>query len=440
MKITIIGGTGQMGSWFAHFFKTKGFDVTISGPNTKTGDELAKKLNIKYTLDNKAAAKDADIVLVSVPIEKTVDVIAEVAPQMKTGALLTDTTSVKVDPVKAMQKFAAPGVEIIGMHPMFAPRFPSLKGQVIILTPVNHPPWLEKIKDFFEKENARVFIATPEMHDEMMAIIQGLTHFVYIATASTLKRLGIDIKESRKLMSPIYELTLDIIARIAGQNPRLYAGIQMYNPKVNEIHKAFIEECLGLQRVIESKDVQAFVKIMSSAAKHMGDVEEAMRKSDKAVRALNRELEELTKRIGKEVALRHIYSESIHVGIVEKVEPEKVILKTQSGRLAEFKISNIELLSDEALLELKKEKFTKITRDFSVVLPKQTDPKVIQQIVANSNDKIISAKILDIYEGAQIPSDKKSVTIRVEALSNADPKMLENAIINLLKGIGGQIR
>ena len=44
----------------------------------------------------------------------------------------------------------------------------------------------------------------------MMSIVQGLTHFSYIAIAATIEKLGIDIKESRKFASPVYSLMLDM--------------------------------------------------------------------------------------------------------------------------------------------------------------------------------------------------------------------------------------
>jgi len=67
-----------------------------------------------------------------------------------------------------------------------------------------------------------------------MAVVQGLTHFNYISIGKTLEKLSFNVRESRKYSSPIYDLMLDMVGRIIGQNPKLYASIQMQNPEVTE--------------------------------------------------------------------------------------------------------------------------------------------------------------------------------------------------------------
>ncbi|MBU1956146.1 prephenate dehydrogenase/arogenate dehydrogenase family protein [Patescibacteria group bacterium] len=72
--IGIIGGNGKMGMWFKKFFENLGFEILISGTRT--------------TLTNIELAKKADIVIVSVPIQKTIEVIKEVRKNVKKNALL----------------------------------------------------------------------------------------------------------------------------------------------------------------------------------------------------------------------------------------------------------------------------------------------------------------------------------------------------------------
>jgi len=52
-----------------------------------------------------------------------------------------------------------------------------------------------------------------------MAVVQGLTHFNYISIGKTLEKLSFNVRESRKYSSPIYDLMLDMVGRIIGQNP-----------------------------------------------------------------------------------------------------------------------------------------------------------------------------------------------------------------------------
>ena len=172
---------------------------------------------------------------------------------MKIGSLLLDVTSVKEEPSRIMHQYAAEGVEVLPCHPMFGPRIRSLDGQVVVLTPVKTGKWYDKILKFLESENARVIVTTPEVHDRMMSIVQGLTHFAYISIAATIEKLDIDVKESRKFASPIYSLMLDTIARITAQNPYLVYSIQTKNSYIEETHKTFLKTFNELKNMISDR-------------------------------------------------------------------------------------------------------------------------------------------------------------------------------------------
>ena len=66
----------------------------------------------------------------------------------------------------------------------------------------------------------------------MMAIVQGLTHFVTICMADSIRRLGIDIGKTGPFMSPVYQIELSLVGRLLSQDPALYADILQQNPFV----------------------------------------------------------------------------------------------------------------------------------------------------------------------------------------------------------------
>ncbi len=411
--------------------------MTITGRSVSKGEGVASELGVEYTRDNRTAAREADVVIISVYIENTVEVIEEVAPHVRPGCLLMDLTSVKIEPVKAMLDHAREGVEVIGTHPMFGPRVGSMEGLVFILTPVRGERWKPWLLDFLEKKRAKVYETTPEEHDRIMSVVQGLTHFTYIAVASTLKELDVDVKESRQFASPIYGLMLDLIARIVGQSPGLYASIQTHNPLSVKVHETFIREAERLKRAVASKDAETFKRIMIDAARHMGDLDSAMGRSDKAILALTEEFQRLTESVGKEVALRHIYSNTIHVGTVEKVDPDSVVLKVRS-RETVLKLSNVELLGDEMLKKWRLENLPpkSKSRDFSALFPRGAEGDVIASVIMGSIDEVVGTRVIDVYQGEQIPQDKKSITIRVDV---SDPSAFEE-VQALILGLGGRIR
>jgi prephenate dehydrogenase len=291
-RILILGGTGETGSWFARYFKEKGFDVAIWGPSGKI--LVAERLGVRYAHNMIKEVEESDIVLVSVIIEKTVDIIKEIAPRMRAGSLIMDVTSIKSGPLKAMKTFAPKGVEVLGTHPMFGPTMTDLVGQTIILTPAKEKSgkWLTVIQSLFESDGARVEILDAEEHDEIMAVVQALTHFAYISIGATLRALDFDVERSRKFMSPVYEIMIDFVGRILDQNPDLYASIQN-NPKAAAVRQTFVAECMRLCELADSGDSEGFKQIMRNAAEHYGGTHKALERSDRVINARIKEKKQI---------------------------------------------------------------------------------------------------------------------------------------------------
>ncbi len=238
----IIGGTGGMGSFFADVFKKAGWEVLISGRKTElTTEDLVSQ---------------ADLVMISVPIRETVRVIESVIPYLRRDQILTDLTSMKIEPVRAMLQSPA---EVIGLHPMFGPSVSSLAGQTIVATPVRaKPETFTRIMNVFEHQGARITVSTPEEHDRMMAVIQGLTHFKAIVLAGAMRRLGVSPAETEPFMSPVYRIETGIAGRLLAQSPELYADILTNNPEVPKTLRTCIQAAEELLSIIETKNVPGF--------------------------------------------------------------------------------------------------------------------------------------------------------------------------------------
>lgn len=433
MKILIIGGTGETGRWFARFYKKHCFDVVLWGINRRK--DIAVQLGVQFAEDLDNEIGRSDIVMISVPINDTENTIKAIAPKMPAGSLLMDITSIKKAPVDAMLKHAPPDVEILGTHPMFGPSIPDIRGQTVIFTTVGGRciKWLPIIRSLYEDNGAHIEIMSPEQHDKMMAVVQGLTHFAYISIGSVFRELEFDVANSRRFMSPMYDIMLDLVGRILAQNPYLYAMIQM-NPQVAEVHKAYIAQCNQMALIVRNRDVEGFVGIMKKAAAHFGDTESALRRSEKLISNKIAEHEELVRSIGIERALRHIYSGVVHLGSIKKVTPRTVLLE-RNGKTTEFLIENVRLLNEKELLEWKKANLKNMTRDVSVFIPAGSDPIVIKNVIDGSKN-VISAEIIDIYE----KQDMKSVTYRLTIFKDNDAASVQKEVEALLKGIGCTIR
>ncbi len=398
------------------------------------GKDMASKMGVSYTSDNIKAASQAKIVIVAVPIEVTPQTIEEVAPYLQKGSLLVDVTSVKELPSEIMEKHVPEGVEVLPTHPMFGPRIRSLEGQVIVLTPQTKGYWYPKVVEFLKSEQARILETSPELHDRMMSIVQGLTHFAYISIASTIEKMQVDVKESRKFASPIYSLMLDMIARIVAQNPYLCYSIQTQNRYIHEVHETFLETFTSLKLMIDDENQDDFVKAMSSAAKHLNDLEASLGRSDKAISALNAEVSTLKNSVGQEVGLKHMYSGKVHTGILKDLTPVFVTLN-EKNKIIQLKLSNVEVLSHEELQEWKIHNLPLKEFDVSAVFPESSKPEVI----ANSIEKIdgvVKSQVSGVYQGKQIPEGWKSITITYQVIDSA----LRVNVETLLIGFGAKIR
>ena len=439
MRVSIIGGTDGLGKWFARFLKSKGFDVIVTGRDVNKGKKVERELGVTFTGDNVEAAKKGDVVIVAVPINVTEKVIREVAPHVRKGALLMDITSIKEIPARAMEECVKEGVCVIPAHPMFGPSTPSLKRQVVILTPSERHmsnPWFKRVKEFLEEEGARVVVMSPREHDRIMGIIQGLTHYAYIALGTTLKELNVDIRESRKYASPIYELMINIIGRIVGQNPYLYADIQMFNPQIGHIHETFIRECMKLRDIVARKDRESFVEVMREAARHFGsETIRGMRYSNKAVGAIIQELEKLEKSIGKEVALRHIETGNVHYGILKDIQDDTVILN-KNGKEVRVNIANVSLMEEGELEEWKRENLNRYYYDISVLFREDVDERVILKLLKG----IFDLEILDVYQGQGVERGFKSVTFRIYSYKREELANLKEQFLEVIRNIGGRGR
>ncbi len=300
MRVTIIGGAGGMGRWFANFFRDSGADVLIVDKSVQTG-KIAAEIGVKHLeLDilrsnqnrnlEMEMVVDTDVLLLSVPIDITGRVIERVGPGMRQGSLMMDITSVKKKPVEMMTRFTPEGVEILGTHPLFGPSAKSMRGQTVIFVPqrvrMRSGSMYSRVYELFKRSGARIEILTAEEHDRVMSVLQGLTHFVLIASGITLKELEFDIERARAFMSPMYEILMDFVGRILHQDPRLYALIQQ-NLEMEEVHKTFLSVATRLYEQISASDIEGFIAEMRNARAHFGntETERAMRDSDAVIEA-----------------------------------------------------------------------------------------------------------------------------------------------------------
>ncbi len=433
MNVGIIGGSDGLGKTLIYYFR-EDFEVYITGRDHEKGRKVADEMNVNYIESNAGLANISDMLVVSVPIQYTCDVIREVAPFMKSGSVMVDVTSVKEGPSQTMAEVLPDTVEYIPTHPVFGPRTTRLVNQVIGRTAEKKGKWYKKVYDYLAGKNMRIIETTAEKHDFMMSIVQVLTHFSFISTASAIEKLKVNISETEDFESPIYNLMIDMIARIASQNPYLTYNIQSMNNNGEKIRNTFAEAVNELKDVINNNDEDEFVKIAIRATKNMGDITNALGRSDKAISALSYEHTYLNERVGEEIGLKHIYSGKIHIGVLESFDGKTAVLRNGS-KVKNLRVANIRILLPEELHRWKIEHHKTRTSNISCVFPKNVNVQTIQKTVL-MHDNLLDIHLIDAYNGPQIDDDHISLTFKVTALGKEDIASVKE----LFTGFGGVLR
>lgn len=246
--IGIIGGTGKMGQAFQRFFEERGHRVLVAGRKTElTPIQLAER---------------ADIVIISVPIASTVETIKVIGPRLRTDAILMDFTSLKEAPLQAMLSSFAGAV--VGAHPVFGPTN-VVPGETVVLCEGRGQPQYERIKAVFG--DFRLVEMSAGEHDQAMALVQGLQHFLETAYAATMAEIGIPLPRLLEVSSPVYRIQMDLVGRIIGHDADLYADIVYGTPAAKQAIGRFAE----LSHQIAAGDKERFLEAFNDGKQFFGD-------------------------------------------------------------------------------------------------------------------------------------------------------------------------
>jgi chorismate mutase/prephenate dehydrogenase len=253
-SVAVIGGRGAMGSCLAKLFGDLGHAVTIADLDTD--------------LTPAQAAEAADVVIVSVPIPATEEVIRQVGSHVRPESLLMDVTSVKQGPLAAMLESTS--ASVLGTHPMFGPGVHSLQGQRVVLCPGRGEGWQAWVRQMFAARGLVITDATPQEHDRAMAVVQVLTHFQTEAQGLALSRLGMPLDRTLPFTSPAYLMELYVTARHFAQSPELYGPIEMTNPETQRVTEAFLAAARELREIVTAGDQARFTAMFEQVRAFLG--------------------------------------------------------------------------------------------------------------------------------------------------------------------------
>lgn len=257
MKVAVIGGAGRMGRWFARYFHNQGHEVILSDVRQEELKAASKSTGAKIAEDNSEAVKNADLIVVSTPIDVTPKVLKETAPELKRSAAVMEISSLKFQVIPVLEKLAKQDVRTLSIHPLFGPGVQNLTEEKIALIPVSDPASeLRLASNLFP--GVEMIVVDAEEHDRAMALTLSLPHFLNIVFASVISEE--DLNVLKKLGGTTFTLQLVLSESVMTEDPELYASIQMTNAFTAKYLKKFLSRAEALKEHVEKKDSKGFSK------------------------------------------------------------------------------------------------------------------------------------------------------------------------------------
>lgn len=253
--IVIVGGAGAFGQLFAQMFTLSGYQVKIIDKN-----DWDKADSILQT---------AELVIVTVPINTTCQLIRERLANLPKNCILADLTSIKTAPLNTMLEVHQGPV--IGLHPMFGPDVGSLAKQVIVVCNGRDNQAYQWLIDQIKIWGAKIVEANVKEHDDSMQLVQAMRHFSTFAYGLNLYKEGADIDSLLKFSSPIYRLELAMVGRLFAQNPQLYADIIFAQKDNIKVIDNYLKNYNQAFELLKTGDRQGFIQLFEDVSQWFGD-------------------------------------------------------------------------------------------------------------------------------------------------------------------------
>lgn len=253
--VVVVGGQGKLGQLFSQMLVLSGYKV--------------KSLDKNDWQDAAAIFDGAGLVIVTVPINVTCEVIREKLTQLPEHCILADLTSIKEAPLAAM--LAAHKGPVVGLHPMFGPDVGSLAKQVVVVCHGRDQEAYQWLLQQIEIWGARIVEAEAERHDKAMQLVQAMRHFSTFVYGVNLCKEEADIGNLLQFSSPIYRLELAMVGRLFAQDPELYADIIFAQPGSQLAISDYLDNYRDALTMLQTGNRQAFVEQFQRVAKWFGD-------------------------------------------------------------------------------------------------------------------------------------------------------------------------
>ena len=281
-KVAFIG-MGLINSSLARDLKIKKFYLSSSAysrrPSTINKIKKLKLVDVASSNIEKTI-KEADIIIVGIPVAAYQEVFKKICNNIKPGAIITDVGSVKKEVINSVKKYIPKNIDFVPGHPIagtensgpesgFAGLF---KNGWCILTPNKNTSKnsVKIIKYMWQLVGMKVDIMDSNYHDEVLAITSHIPHIIAYSIVGTIANLQTTIKKEviKYAASGFRDFT-----RIAASDPIMWRDIILYNRQsILKMLNLFKKDLSKLEHAIENNDDKFLLNLFTKTRKIRKDI------------------------------------------------------------------------------------------------------------------------------------------------------------------------
>lgn len=236
-QISIIG-VGLIGGSFAKGLKARKHKAKIFGfgySEHKLNRAIELGVIDEFSLNIKEAVKNADLIMVAIPMGSFKKVFQQIKPFIKQDAIISDAGSSKMSVIKAAEDvFGKKFTNFVPAHPIAGKEKSGIEAtdenlyeqHKVILTPtkITDIKAVEKVTNLWQLLGATVIEMLPQEHDEVLAASSHLPHILAFAL--------VDLLAKQKDLPNVFDFTsggFKDFSRIASSDPTMWRDITLNN-------------------------------------------------------------------------------------------------------------------------------------------------------------------------------------------------------------------
>jgi prephenate dehydrogenase len=272
LSTVLIIGPGLLGGSVGLGLKASGFTGKIIGVARQQATlDMAVKVGCidEGTSDLHCVVPQADMILLATPLKTFLPILAQLAPIIKPGCILTDVGSTKCSVVQdARKKLTAEQLRFfVPSHPMAGSETQGPEGasaqmlrtRPCIVTPLpeNDPDTVTLIKTMWQSLGMQVIEMSPKQHDENSAVISHLPHLINVLLVQTAMTMG-----GTEMASTGFKGA----TRLASSNPTIRADILECNrTAILHVIEGFESQLQTMKQMIDKDDRKGLLDALNQA-------------------------------------------------------------------------------------------------------------------------------------------------------------------------------